>query len=98
MLELNHATTDEKWLSRAREIATQMQDRFLDRQGGGFYFTAKGADDLIVRQKVASDSPLPSGNAVAAMVMRQLGMVGVGGDTLEGFGQELGLKGGGMRS
>jgi hypothetical protein len=75
-----------------------MQDRFLDRQGGGFYFTARGAEDLIVRQKVASDSPLPSGNAVAAVVMRQLGMVDVARDTLKVFAQQLELNGEGMSS
>jgi hypothetical protein len=98
LLELKHATEEEKWLKQAREIASQMQDRFFDRQGGGFYFTAKGAEDLIVRQKVASDSPLPSGNAVAAMVMRQLGMVDVARDTLKVFAQQLELNGEGMSS
>jgi uncharacterized protein YyaL (SSP411 family) len=98
LLELKHASEDEKWLKQAREIAQQMQDRFLDRSGGGFYFTAKGAEDLIVRQKVASDSPLPSGNAVAAMVMRQLGMVDVARDTLKVFAQQLELNGEGMSS
>ena len=43
-----------------------MEERFGDEHGA-FYFTDKEARDLIVRQKVASDSPLPSGNAVAAM-------------------------------
>ena len=38
-------------------------------EDGGFYFSAANAKDLIVRQKISSDSPLPSGNAVAAMVM-----------------------------
>jgi uncharacterized protein YyaL (SSP411 family) len=98
LLELKHATDDEKWLKQSREIATQMQDRFLDRQGGGFYFTARGAEDLLVRQKVASDSPLPSGNAVAAMVMRQVGMVDVARDTLKVFAQQLELNGEGMSS
>jgi uncharacterized protein YyaL (SSP411 family) len=97
-VELRDATGDEKWLSRAREIATQMQERFLDRQNGGFYFTAKGQDDLIVRQKVASDSPLPSGNAVAAMVMLRLGMVDVARDTLKVFAQQMELNGEGMSS
>jgi uncharacterized protein YyaL (SSP411 family) len=40
---------------------------------GGLFFTDASADDLIVRQKVATDSPLPSGNALALDVLRQLG-------------------------
>jgi hypothetical protein len=98
LLELKHATGDEKWLKWAREIGTRMQEKFLDRQAGGFYFTARGAEDLLVRQKVASDSPLPSGNAVAAMVMRQVGMVNVARDTLKVFAQQLELNGEGMSS
>src|SRR6185436_12563839 len=98
LLELKEATGDEKWLKQAREIATQMQDRFLDRQNGGFYFTAKGQDDLMVRQKGASDSPLPSGNAVAAMVMQQLKMVDVARDTLKVFAQQMEHGGEGMSS
>jgi uncharacterized protein YyaL (SSP411 family) len=49
-----------------------MRDKFEDAERGGFYFTEGGAKDLIVRQKTASDSPLPSGNSVAAMVMLTL--------------------------
>jgi uncharacterized protein YyaL (SSP411 family) len=97
-LELKEASGDQEWLTRAREIATQMQSRFVDRQGGGFYFTAKGTEDLIVRQKVASDSPLPSGNAVGAMVMLQVGMVDVARDTLRAFAQQMEQNGEGMSS
>ncbi len=60
------------WKDHAIEISRQMQSRFMDPEIGGFYFTEKDAPDLIVRQKVASDSPLPSGNAVAAMVLMEL--------------------------
>jgi uncharacterized protein YyaL (SSP411 family) len=40
---------------------------------GSLFFTDASADDLMVRQKVATDSPLPSGNALALDVLRQLG-------------------------
>lgn len=40
---------------------------------GGLFFTDESADDLIVRQKVGTDSPLPSGNAMALEVLRLLG-------------------------
>ena len=50
-----------------------MNVKFRDREVGGFYFTSADATDLIVRQKVGADSPLPSGNAAAAMALLELG-------------------------
>ncbi len=46
--------------------------RFADEKAGGFYFTDKTASDLILRQKIGNDSPLPSGNAIAALVLTEL--------------------------
>ncbi|HEV8607611.1 MAG TPA: thioredoxin domain-containing protein, partial [Tepidisphaeraceae bacterium] len=97
-LELKEASGDERWGKQAREIAAKMQERFGDKESGGFYFTAQGQDDLIVRQKVASDSPLPSGNAVAVIVMLELRMMDVARDTLEVFANQLELNGEGMSS
>lgn len=98
LLELHGATGDQRWRQRASELAEAMQGLFLDRQAGGFYFTAEGAKDLIVRQKVASDSPLPSGNAVAAMVMLELGQGDVAKDVLRVFARQLEEQGEGMSS
>lgn len=55
------------------DVLGAMRDRFEDPADGAFFFTDARADDLIVRQKVASDSPLPAGNAVAALVCDELG-------------------------
>jgi hypothetical protein len=49
------------------------EDMERGKEAGGLFFTDAGADDLIVRQKLASDSPLPSGNAIAAQVLLELG-------------------------
>jgi uncharacterized protein YyaL (SSP411 family) len=98
MLELREATKDERWEKQARELTSKMQERFLDRQNGGFYFTGAEQEDLIVRQKVATDSPLPSGNAVAAMMLLELRQVDVARDTLEAFANQLELSGEGMSS
>ncbi|MGC4030889.1 MAG: protein-disulfide reductase DsbD family protein [Tepidisphaeraceae bacterium] len=54
-------------------IINDLRERFEDTADGAFFFTDKNAEDLIVRQKVAADSPLPSGNAVAATVCDRLG-------------------------
>jgi uncharacterized protein YyaL (SSP411 family) len=73
---------------QARLLAKQMQARFGDEQGG-FFYTDRNAEDLIVRQKVAADSPLPSGNAVAAMVMLQLDQPRVAAETITAFAGQL---------
>ena len=37
-----------------------MVERFGDADVGGLYFTEDDARDILVRQKVAADSPLPA--------------------------------------
>ncbi|WP_428937637.1 DUF255 domain-containing protein [Fontivita pretiosa] len=89
MLALHDAGGDESWRDQARALAKGMQYRFGDEDRGGFYFTSRDAKDLIVRQKVATDSPLPSGNAVAAMVALELGDRDSAARTLSVFAQQL---------
>ncbi|MGF1634981.1 MAG: protein-disulfide reductase DsbD domain-containing protein, partial [Phycisphaerae bacterium] len=68
LLELYDATGEQTYRDRAGHIARHMRQRFEDEQAGGFFFTDKEFTDLPVRQKVAGDTPLPGGNAVAAIV------------------------------
>src|SRR5438045_5458511 len=75
-----------------------MKRKFHDESHGGFYFTDESATDLIIRQKTASDSPLPSGNAVAAMVLLELGRVDDARQTVAAFAQQLEQHGEGMSS
>jgi uncharacterized protein YyaL (SSP411 family) len=98
LLELHTATGDGIWRERAGAVHSAMLARFHDKNRGGFYFTAEAARDLIVRQKVASDSPLPSGNAVAAMCALELGHSDVARDTLALFAGQLESQGEGMSS
>ncbi len=72
---LHETTGDAKWRDEATAIVNTMLANFGDKASGGLFYTDAGAtDDLIVRHKIAGDSPLPSGNAVAAMAMLSLGM------------------------
>jgi uncharacterized protein len=61
-----------KWRDKASALATTMLEKFGEADRGGLFFTEKSATDLIVRQKTASDSPLPSGNAIAALAFIEL--------------------------
>ncbi|MBC7784259.1 MAG: DUF255 domain-containing protein [Burkholderiales bacterium] len=73
LVELHRITHDAYCLESARQLVQTMRERFEDPEHGGFFFSDARADDLLVRQKVGSDTPLPSGNAVAAMVCDALG-------------------------
>ena len=98
LLALHRATDDDQWHRRAQDIADSMNHRFLDPQLGGFFFSPAKATDLIVRQEMASDSPLPSGNAVAAMALLDLGQVETARRVLAVFAQTLEDQAEGMSS
>jgi len=96
LLALADTTGKPTWKERAGELAALMSAKFTDAEHGGFYFTEAEATDLIVRQKTASDSPLPSGNAIAAMVMLELGHLIEARRTLAVFAQPMDSHGEGM--
>lgn len=98
LLSLESVTADAAWKSRAMEIATLMQQKFEDSDKGGFFFTEAGAPDMIVRQKTATDSPLPSGSAVAAMVLTELGINEPARRTLSLYAEQMQDYGEGMSS
>ena len=98
LLALHEAGAGPEWRDRAAELTRTMVDRFGDAEAGGFYFTDKSSTDLIVRQKTATDSPLPSGNAVAAMVLASLGDAERARDVLAAFAQQMEHNGEGMSS
>ena len=96
MVALHDAGADERWKDAARALAAVMTTRFADAERGGFYFTEAGAADQIVRQKVGTDSPLPSGNGVAALAMIALDQPAAAADTLGLFAAVLEVQGEGM--
>lgn len=89
LLDLAAATGNSLWQKQAGQIASEMPARFGESSAGGFYFTAAGADDLIVRQKIGGDSPLPAGNAIAASVFLQLGQSEISAATFREFAGQL---------
>ncbi len=95
---LHNAGVAGTWDAQARELAEQIIRRFGDAEAGGFYFTDQFSTDLIVRQKTATDSPLPSGNAVAAMNLLHLGDVDRARDVIAAFAQQTSDHGEGMSS
>jgi uncharacterized protein YyaL (SSP411 family) len=98
LLALRESTGADKWRNHAAAVAIPMLRKFIDEEGGGFYFNEAEATDLIVRQKTAQDSPLPSGNAVAAMVLLELGQPKGCLSTLAAFAQQMADQGESMSS
>jgi hypothetical protein len=96
LLSLNAASGDVSWRRQATEVVMAMVQRFSDEDGGGFFFTGAGAADLVVRQKVGTDSPLPSGNAVAVMALLALGQADPARAGLAAFAQSMQQHGEGM--
>ena len=95
-LDLFEATGDPAHLERTRELSEVLISDFLDPDQGGFFFTAVGHEKLIDRPKIAFDSSIPAGNAVAAETFLRLAhLLGeeryreIGERTLSLFGEIL---------
>ena len=72
LLELYRASLDAGCLKRAADVAGLMVEDFFDGENGGFYLYAHVAEELISRPKELYDAAMPSGNAVAALVLVRL--------------------------
>jgi hypothetical protein len=71
LLALYEATFEEHWLVAARELMATVQDRFAAPEGG-FYDTADDHEALVARPRGLQDNALPSGGAMAALVLLRL--------------------------
>ena len=72
LLTLFETTGEARWLKEALALADRMVEEFWDNEGGGFFFTGKSHESLIVRSKDYFDNATPSGNSVAALVLLRL--------------------------
>ena len=74
-LELYESSFDHRYLEIALKMNQDMMDRFLDKENGGFYFTPKDGESLIVRKKELHDGAMPSGYSVATSNMLKLARI-----------------------
>ncbi len=72
LTRLFEATGEPLWITSALDLSDLMLADFLDDANGGFYFTAKNHETLIVRPKEPTDNATPSGNAMAATALLRL--------------------------
>jgi uncharacterized protein YyaL (SSP411 family) len=71
LLELYQTTFDPRWYQVARELAEVMIEHF-SAPDGGFFDTSDDHERLITRPRELQDSAVPSGNAMAALVLLRL--------------------------
>ncbi|HKO96232.1 MAG TPA: thioredoxin domain-containing protein [Pyrinomonadaceae bacterium] len=75
LLSLFETAGELQWLQDATGLADTMIAEFWDDGEGGFFFTGKSHEELIVRSKDFFDNATPSGNSVAAEVLLRLGLL-----------------------
>jgi uncharacterized protein YyaL (SSP411 family) len=72
LLELFQVSGDFKYFREAKRLADTMITEFWDEEQGGFFFTSRDHEELLVRNKDFFDNAHPSGNSVAADVFLKL--------------------------
>ena len=72
LIELYEATLEPRWLRHALGLEEEFAERCWDEEAGGYWFSARDAERLLVRQKDAHDGALPSANGIACWNLRRL--------------------------
>ncbi|MCF7816941.1 MAG: thioredoxin domain-containing protein [Kiritimatiellales bacterium] len=72
LLELYESTFDVQHLETALRYNDILTKSFVDVANGGYFMTATGAEELIVRPKEIYDGALPSGNSVQMLNLLKL--------------------------
>ena len=73
LLDLYEATFDLRWLRWAERLQATMDRLFWDEAEGGYFSSAAGARDIVVRLKEDYDGAEPAPSSVAAMNLFRLG-------------------------
>jgi uncharacterized protein YyaL (SSP411 family) len=72
LLDLYETTFDPRDFAWATELAERALALFEDRDNGGFFSTAEGGKDVVLRLKDDYDGAEPSGNSAMAMLLLRL--------------------------
>ncbi|MGA2180296.1 MAG: thioredoxin domain-containing protein [Verrucomicrobiota bacterium] len=75
VIDLYEATLEPQHLDFAIALAEAMIAKFYDTENGGFWQSAGGAKDLILRVKDDYDGAEPSGNSVATLALVKLAAI-----------------------
>ena len=81
LLDLYEATFDVRWLQWAERLQATLDVKFWDEAGGGYFSSAAGDANLVLRLKDDYDGAEPTASSVAAMnLLRLAGMTGDHGE------------------
>ena len=72
LYELYQCDFNESWLRTCIRLTEKMLEFFKDETGGGFFFSGTHGETLISRPKETYDGAVPSGNAVAGLLLVRL--------------------------
>ncbi|MDQ6653783.1 MAG: thioredoxin domain-containing protein [Acidobacteriota bacterium] len=75
LMTLFETTGELPWFEEASKLTATMIDEFWDDEEGGFFFTGRSHENLIVRSKDFFDNATPSGNSVAAQSLLRIGLL-----------------------
>jgi hypothetical protein len=93
LLDLYGATFDLRWLQWADQLQSLLDERFGDRAEGGFFNSAAGAPDIILRLKDDYDGAEPAPSSVAVMNLLRLdALLGSGESAAPSPRRELALR------
>ncbi|MBI4720700.1 MAG: thioredoxin domain-containing protein, partial [Chitinivibrionia bacterium] len=81
LVELYEATFQVEYLETALDIQKRFFADFWDESDGGFFFTSRNGERLIIRDKALYDGAIPSGNSVAMLAMLRLGRMTADAET-----------------
>ncbi len=66
LIALHRADGNQKWLDAAKRLQQKQDELFWDEKNGGYFYTSKDHETLLVRSKRVYDNAMPAGNSVAA--------------------------------
>ena len=72
LLDLYEASSQTRYLKKAKEIIDSARVHFEDDQHGGFFLTADDGELLLIRSKEIYDGAIPSGNSVMGLNLLRL--------------------------
>ena len=72
LIDLYESSFDPRWIRAARGLTATMLAQFEDPDGGGLFLTSDQHRHLLARTKPFQDGAIPSGNAVAALLLMRL--------------------------
>src|SRR5262249_49936361 len=83
LLTLYETTFAPRWIEASLDLAGVLIEQCWDSQEGGFFFTGRDHEALIVRSKDPQDSAIPSGNSMAVTALLGLAKLTGRADFLE---------------